>query len=304
VTAPSVATTYTATFSTSYQLTTGMSPSGGGTVTPATGSYYASGAVVNLSATPSSGYAFSSWTGSVANPSSASTTITMSGPETVTANFISAITIAPASVSFGTVYLGKKASESVTLTNNGTASITISSRTITAPDNALGDYSVTSGCTGSLGARKSCTISLSFDAVADIFSPTASTATLTITTAAGSPQTVPLTVTVIDPLATLSATSVAFSTQKEGTTSAAQTVTLTNTGNTPLTLGTLSISGNFAIVSADTTCANGGTVQPTASCVIGVDFTPTAKGTRTGTLKITDNALSSPQEVSLSGTGD
>jgi hypothetical protein len=274
-------------------------------VTPATGSYYASGTVVNISATASTGYAFSSWTGTVASPSSASTTVTMSGPESVVANFISALTIAPATVNFGTVYLGKKASESVTLTNNGTASITISSRTITAPDNALGDYSVTSGCTGSLAAKKSCTISLSFDAVADIFSPTASTATLTITdTAAGSPQTVPLTATVIDPLATLSATSITFSTQKEGTTSPAQTVTLTNTGNTPLTLGTLSISGNFAIVAADTSCANGGTVQPAASCVIGVDFTPTAKGSRTGTLKITDNALNSPQDVTLSGTGD
>lgn len=108
----------------------------------------------------------------------------------------------------------------------------------------------------------------------------------------------------INPLATLSPASVNFSTQKEGTTSAPTTVTLTNTGNTPLTLGTLSISGNFAIVPADTTCADGGTVQPSASCVIGVDFTPTAKVQRTGTLKITDNALTSPQEVTLSGTGD
>jgi hypothetical protein len=156
-----------------------------------------------------------------------------------------------------------------------------------------------------LGAGNTCTFAVSFSAAAQIFSPTASTATLTITdSAAGSPQQVALSAAVINPLATLSPTSLTFSTQKVHTTSAPQTVTLTNTGNTPLTLGALSISGNFAIVSADTTCAKGGTVQPSASCVIGVDFTPTATGTRTGTLKITDNALGSPQVVNLSGTGN
>ena len=305
VTAPATATTYTASFSTSYQLITAVSPSGGGTVSPTSASYYPSGTVVNLSATASSGYALSSWTGPVANTGSAATTVTMSAHESVTANFIAALTIVPSSVSFGTVYLGKKATQSVTLTNIGSTSITISSADIATPGNALGDYSVSKSCTSTQGAKKSCTISLSFDAVAEIFSPTASTATLIITdSAAGSPQQLPLSATVINPLATLSPASVNFSTQEEGTTSAPTTVTLTNTGNTPLTLGTLSISGNFAIVPADTTCADGGTVQPSASCVIGVDFTPTAKVQRTGTLKITDNALTSPQEVTLSGTGD
>jgi uncharacterized repeat protein (TIGR02543 family) len=53
-----------------------------------------------------SGYVFSNWTGSaVANPNSAFTTITMNGPENVTANFLSAITASPSSVAFGTVYL-------------------------------------------------------------------------------------------------------------------------------------------------------------------------------------------------------
>jgi len=38
------------------------------------------------------------------------------------------------------------------------------------------------------------------------------------------------------------------------------------------------------------------------SCVINVTFTPTATGTFTGTLKITDNAENSPQTITLSGT--
>jgi len=87
VTASAGTTSYTASFSTSYLLTTAASPSGAGTASPATGSYYPFGAVVNLSATANAGYGFISWTGNVASASSASTTVTMIGPESVTANF-------------------------------------------------------------------------------------------------------------------------------------------------------------------------------------------------------------------------
>jgi uncharacterized repeat protein (TIGR01451 family) len=83
--ATSGTTTYTATFSTQYQLTTVASS--GGSVTPSSGQYYNSGSVVPLQASANPGYAFTSWTGSVANSSSASTTVTMSAPETVTATF-------------------------------------------------------------------------------------------------------------------------------------------------------------------------------------------------------------------------
>jgi len=75
---------------TMFTLTTSVSPSGGGTVTPASGSSYASGTVVNLQATPNAGYSFVNWTsspGSVASSTSNPTTITMNAAESVTANF-------------------------------------------------------------------------------------------------------------------------------------------------------------------------------------------------------------------------
>ncbi len=68
-------------------LTITSSPVAGGTVTPANGSSYAPGAVVSITATPATGYQFTGWTGPVASASSASTTVTMSAAETVTANF-------------------------------------------------------------------------------------------------------------------------------------------------------------------------------------------------------------------------
>ncbi len=90
VTVSSATRSYTATFNTQYQLTVNTSPAGGGTATPASGTFYASGTVVSLAATANSGYAFSGWTGPVANSGNASTTVTMNAPEAVTANFTSA----------------------------------------------------------------------------------------------------------------------------------------------------------------------------------------------------------------------
>ena len=87
------AATYTANFQTQYQLTISASPAVGGTVTPPAGGYYNSGANVPLAATAASGYQFTNWTGSVAASANASTTVTMSAPETVTANFVAATAI-------------------------------------------------------------------------------------------------------------------------------------------------------------------------------------------------------------------
>src|SRR5260370_8535193 len=83
-----------------------------------------------------------------------------------------------------------------------------------------------------------------------------------------------------------------------GTTSAAQSVTLSNTGNASLNLTSVSASGDFAQTN---TC--GSSVAASANCTISVTFTPTASGSRTGTLSITDNASGSPQSVSLTGIG-
>ena len=89
ITAGTSAATYTATFTTQYQLTISASPSAGGTVSPVTGTYFVAGTVVPVAATPNAGYNFSGWTGAVASPSSASTVATLNGPLTLTANFAS-----------------------------------------------------------------------------------------------------------------------------------------------------------------------------------------------------------------------
>ncbi len=85
--APTSATTYTANFTTQYLLT--MGAGAGGTVSPPSG-YFTSGQSVNISASPNTGFTFSSWTGSGSGSFTGSTSpssVTMSGPITETANF-------------------------------------------------------------------------------------------------------------------------------------------------------------------------------------------------------------------------
>jgi uncharacterized protein (TIGR03437 family) len=89
ITVGASAAAYTANFKTQYQLTNSPFPAAGGTVTPATGTFYDAGTVVPIAATANAGYAFTGWTGAVGDAASAATTVTMSAAESVTANFSS-----------------------------------------------------------------------------------------------------------------------------------------------------------------------------------------------------------------------
>ena len=94
VTTPTSSAVYNASFTTDYLLITAAGS--GGTVSA--GGYYAAGTQATITATPNSGYYFAGWVSSpdaVANPTSASTTITMNAEESVTANFAQ---VAPASL--------------------------------------------------------------------------------------------------------------------------------------------------------------------------------------------------------------
>ena len=91
--------------------------------------------------------------------------------------------------------------------------------------------------------------------------------------------------------------SLSFGKQHVGKTSAAQTVTLSNTGNASLIVTTIATTAGFTQTSNCTTLAPGGT------CSISVRFAPAAKGSAAGTLKVNDNAANTPQIVTLSGTG-
>ena len=95
---------------------------------------------------------------------------------------------------------------------------------------------------------------------------------------------------------TVSPSALGFGSQATGTTSAAQNVTVTNTGTAAAPITTVSTSGDF---SQTNTC--GTSLAAGASCTVAVRFAPTAAGNRTGTLTITAAGVTST--VPLSGTG-
>ncbi|MEZ0068078.1 parallel beta-helix repeat protein [Streptacidiphilus sp. MAP12-20] len=93
-------------------------------------------------------------------------------------------------------------------------------------------------------------------------------------------------------------TSLSFAAQTLNTTSAAQAVTVTDTGTAAASISSVTTTGDFAQTN---TC--GSSLAAGSSCTVDVTFTPTASGTRTGTVTINGNATNSPVTVALTGTG-
>src|SRR5262249_41691768 len=102
--------------------------------------------------------------------------------------------------------------------------------------------------------------------------------------------------------ASLSPTSLTFPKQVVGSTSSPQMFTLRNTGPQLLGISDIAISGpNAAEFESTHNC--GSTLPATLSCSISVSFTPTASGSRTAILTVTDTSSDGLQIVQLSGTG-
>jgi hypothetical protein len=106
------------------------------------------------------------------------------------------------------------------------------------------------------------------------------------------------------PAVSISPSTVTYGPQAVGTTSAPQTITLTNTGNASLFVNGVSQGGvdPLDFNKIDDQCI-GLPLAAGASCTMTTVFTPTATGTRTETISVIDNAASSPQVVTLTGTG-
>jgi hypothetical protein len=106
------------------------------------------------------------------------------------------------------------------------------------------------------------------------------------------------------PAVTFTPTSLTFAAQPIGTTSAPQSITVSNTGNGSLFINSAATRGanplDFTQVSDG---CSGLTLPAGTSCSVSVTFSPTASGARSGTFILTDNAPASPQTVPISGTG-
>ena len=202
-----------------------------------------------------------------------------------------AVTLTPPSLAFGNVVAAAASpAKSVTLLNAEHEALVFGNIA------ASGDFAVSSTTCGStLAVGKICTIKVT------LTPPVlgALTGNLMISdNASGSPQTLPLTGTGTAQ-ATLTPATETYGAQTMGTTSKAKVFTLANKQSAPLTSIVISTTGDFNVSS--TTCST--SLAARANCKISVVFTPTATGTTTGTLQVSDPAIGSPQTSSLTGTG-
>jgi len=212
------------------------------------------------------------------------------------------VSLSTPDLSFGSQPLSTTSpAQSEIVTNTGTANLSISTVTI-GGTNGIDFAKSGDTCTGATVAPNgTCTVSVSFmpSAVGNL------SASLNFAdNASGSPQVVALSgIGGAAASASLSTASVSFGSQPVGTTSAASTVTVTNSGTASLTFTSIAATGDFAVAASGATCSTSAPVSASSNCVINVTFTPTATGSRSGSLTLTDNASGGPQVVALSGTG-
>ena len=199
----------------------------------------------------------------------------------------------PGSVAFGMQNVGSTSSQQVKLTNQGTGKLTLNSI------QSSGDFSETNDCATGLSKAQSCNISVTFQ-------PSMNgrrSGRLSVTDdAVASPQVLTLVGTGVTRIASVSPSLLMFANQFVGSSAAAQSIMLSNTGNAPLTTSQVTITGPDASDFSQTNnCQNALPVQTT--CGISVVFTPTSIGTKNATVLVADNAISSPQSVPVSGIG-
>ena len=97
---------------------------------------------------------------------------------------------------------------------------------------------------------------------------------------------------------TASPTSLSFGDVNSGSTSAAQSVTVTNSGSNAASVSSIGVTGPF---SQTNNC--GGSIAAGSSCTVSVKFSPTSGGPQTGSLSVASSAPGSPLAVALTGTG-
>jgi hypothetical protein len=197
----------------------------------------------------------------------------------------------PATLNFGGQRVNTTSpAQNVTVTNNGSRAVSVSIPPVA-------DFPVTNGCPPSLPAGQSCNVSVQFKPSKE--GP--ETATLTINTdEAGNPDTVLLTGTGLAPLVSLTPSGgTDFGSVALGQSSAPKLVTLTNVGDSPLTVYSVGTSGNVFV----TTNACPAILGSNISCAIYVAFAPSMPGPGGGILILTDDAFDSPQQLAFTGVG-
>lgn len=224
-------------------------------------------------------------------------TIPVSGTGVAAAQSSPQSILSPSSsaLNLGSVLVGSNASQSLALTNTGSASVTISQVAITGSGFTVGGFSVPL----TLAAGQSISLPVAFSPAA-AGSVTGSVSV--VSNASNSPAIVTLTASGVAQtrLLSQSASTLSFGNILVGSSSGTQTISLTNTGNSSLTISQVSVAGTAFTANAfalPLTLAAGQSVSLSAA------FAPAAPGNVSGSISIVSNATNSPSTILLSGAG-
>jgi hypothetical protein len=199
----------------------------------------------------------------------------------------------PASLTFTQDVGTTSAPQTSTFSNTGKGPLNITS--ISLGSGPSGPFSQTNDCGSTVAAGASCTFHVTFTPTGG----TENTGIFVSDNQQNSPQVLGLIGLVPASAAlTFSPASLTFAPQKVGSTSSAQTITVTNASAERVVITSVTVTGDFS----DTT-ACGGWLAPLQGCMISVSFKPTTAGSRTGMITIADSGPRSPQVIALSGTG-
>src|SRR6266566_4938723 len=253
------------------------------------------GATAASYTTPATTTADSGATFRVVVTNTAGTVTSSSATLTVNPAPAPAIQVNPTSINFGNGVVGISLSQVLIIKNTGTATLTITQVTATGSAFSVSGFSLPLN----VNAGQQTTITVAF--LPTVIGSASGNISI-VSNAPTSPTSVGLSGTGIAAILTLgiSPTSLSFGSITTGTTSAPQTVTITNTGNSNVTISQINLIG------AGYTMTGGGapvTLSPSQTITLVVQFSPTTAGAVSGSITIVSNATGSPATVSLSGTG-
>ncbi len=201
------------------------------------------------------------------------------------------MTVNPLAISFGGVRVGQLGSKTVTITNQGTATLTISQATVTGSSFALAGPAVPLN----LAAGKSAAFGVHFTPQ----SVQTVNGTLTFASNASSAVTIPLSGWGGQSQMSLSSMNVNFGSVSTGA-SSTQTLTITDLGNAALNVTGATVSGaGFRLFSAFQPV----TISDSKSATLTLQFAPQTGSNATGSLTLVSDAPTSPVTVALSGNG-
>jgi len=232
-----------------------------------------------------------SLTGSIAVSSNAPgspSTVALSGTGVAGSVTLSAN---PTSLSFGSVNAGDASSKSVTLTNSGTANVTISQVTVSAKDVAASGVATPL----TLTPGQSQTMNVTFDPSA---AETVS-GNITVASTQGTNTVISVSGTGIQAGVTLTPASANFGSVTVGSTNS-QTIQISNPGNGVLTITQANVIGSGFSTTGLTLPLS---INPGLSSTFNAEYQPAAAGSASGSITFVSNAATSPTVVALTGTG-